>query len=273
MRLADWREGWVTDAIVHRFEGEIVERDDCLVVRTPSNPTFYWGNCLVVQQPPADADLAHWLARFDEEIGRRHPGSRHVAIGIDAEWQGEQWPAWQAAGFEVIVSRMLRLRPGGLVPPPRAPRGAVELREIDLARDTEAVLEVELTDIDGFEPAGYRVYRERKHRAHAAMQAAGVLTWFGLWCDGRLAATCGLMREGAQGRFQHVVTHAGYRRRGLCSALIHGVARHALERWGCQGVYMAADPDDVAIGIYRSVGFADLSTASGLQRRPPHDRR
>lgn len=272
MRLADWREGWRTDAIPHRFEGEIVERDDCLVVRTPANPTYYWGNCLVVQQPPADGELAHWLARFDDEIVRHQPGSQHVAIGIDAEWRSETWPAWQAAGFEVIVNHMLRLQPGDLQPA-RVPRGDVQLRELDLAREAEALIEVEMTDDGGFEPEGYRTYRRRSHARHAAMQAAGALTWFGLWCDGTLAATCGLMRDGVQGRFQHVVTHAAFRRRGLCSALVHAVSRHALDRWGCQGVYMAADPDDVAIGIYRSVGFRDLSTATGLQRRPPQDRR
>lgn len=272
MKLADWREGWVTDAIPHRFVGTVVERDDCLVVRTPSNPTFYWGNCLVVPQAPGDGDLAHWLARFEEEIGRLQPESRHVAIGIDAEWQGQHSPAWQAAGFECIVSRMLRLQPGELRAPPKPARGQVELRELDLAHDAESVIEVETTDIDGFEPAGYRLFRRRAHQGHAAMQAAGVMTWFGLWCDGQLAATCGLMRDGGQGRFQHVVTHAGFRRRGLCTALVHGVARFALERWGCRGVYMAADPDDVAIGIYRAVGFRDLSTAAGLQRRQPQDR-
>ena len=35
----------------------------------------------------------------------------------------------------------------------------------------------------------------------------------------------------------------------------------------------AADPDDVAIGIYRALGFRDLSSGAGLQRKSPQDRR
>ena len=34
--------GWRTDLIFARFDGEVVARDDCLVVRTPTNPGFWW---------------------------------------------------------------------------------------------------------------------------------------------------------------------------------------------------------------------------------------
>jgi ribosomal protein S18 acetylase RimI-like enzyme len=276
MRLADWRVGWRTDAIPHRFDGEVIERDDCLVVRTPSNPTYYWGNCLMLQRLPGDDEVAHWCARFDAEIAQRQPASRHVAIGVDDDFRGERRPAWEAAGFQVLVNVMLRLQDGECRAPARAPRGAVQLRPLDLARESDALIEVEMTDAGGFEPAGYRAYLQDQHRRWRSMQAAGLMMWFGLWCDGLLAATCGLMRDrpetGADGRFQRVVTHSAWRRRGLASALVHGVARHALEQWRCGAVYMAADPDDVAVGIYRSLGFRDISTGIGLQRNAPADR-
>lgn len=276
MRLADLRPGWATDFILHRFDAEVTERDDCLVVRTPANPTYYWGNCLVLPRLPADDELAHWRARFDAEITQRQPASRHVAIGIDDEFRGERRPAWEAAGFALKVNHMLALPAGAQPPLARTPRGRVELRPLDLASEGEALAEVEMTDAEGFEPVGYRAYLMRQHERYLAMQAAGLLRWFGLWCDGRLAATCGLMRdppgEGASGRFQRVVTHAQWRRRGLATSLVHGVSRWGFEQWRLGTLYMAADPDDVAIGIYRSVGFRDLSTGIGLQRNAPADR-
>jgi GNAT superfamily N-acetyltransferase len=276
MRLADLRPGWATDFILHRFDAEVTERDDCLVVRTPANPTYYWGNCLVLPRLPADDELAHWLARFDAEIAQRQPASRHVAIGIDDEFRGERRPAWEAAGFALKVNHMLALPADMQVPLPRAPRGAVALRPLDLATEGEALIEVEMTDAEGFEPVGYRAFLLRQHARCRAMQAAGLLQWFGLWCDGTLAATCGLMRDraadGASGRFQRVVTHAQWRRRGLATSLVHGVCRWGFEQWRVSELYMGADPADVAIGIYRSVGFRDLSTGMGLQRNAPEDR-
>lgn len=276
MRLADWRPGWRTDAILHRFDGELIERPDCLVVRTPSNPTFYWGNCLLLPRLPADGDVQHWCTRFDEEIARHEPRSRHVAIGVDDDWHGERRPAWEAAGFQLLVTTMLGLRPGELQPPARAARGDVRFGPLDLPAASDALTGVEMTDARGFEPEGYRAYLRDQHRRYGAMQAAGLLQWFGVWCDGTLAATCGLMREraepGADGRFQRVVTHAGFRRRGLATVLVHGVARHALEAWRCGAVWIAADPDDVAVHLYRAAGFRDRSTAIALQRNAPEDR-
>jgi GNAT superfamily N-acetyltransferase len=276
LRLADLRPGWRTDFILHRFGAEVIERDDCLVVRTPANPTFYWGNCLVLPHAPLDEDLAHWRARFDEEIARPQPESRHVAIGVDAPYAGEAMPSWRVAGFELKVTMMLRLVPGELRDPRRAARGDVVVRPLDPAVESDAVIEVECTDAGPFEPEGYRAYLRRQWLRYRAMHAAGQLQWFGLWCDGTLAATCGLIREAAEpraaGRFQRVVTHAAWRRRGLATALVHAVTDHALRHWRVGEIYMAADPADVAIGIYRSLGFSDVGTGWGLQRNAPQDR-
>jgi hypothetical protein len=39
--------GYRTDLIFPTFDGEIIDRGDYLVIRTPKNPTFYWGNFLL----------------------------------------------------------------------------------------------------------------------------------------------------------------------------------------------------------------------------------
>ncbi len=253
----------------------MIERDDCIVVRTPGNPTFYWGNCLVLPAPPGDADLAHWQARFDAEIGNLQPDSRHVAIGVAAPWPGMPLPRWEAAGFAVHRTTMLRLAPDALLAPCKPPRGAVELRALDMDTESESLVDLESTDAGGFELGAYREYLRRQHGRYRTMHAAGLLQWFGLWCDGTLAASCGLLRDsagdGAMGRFQRVITHPAWRRRGLCTALVQGVSHFALANWRVREVYMAADPDDVAIGIYRALGYVPVDGAYGLQRNAPGD--
>ena len=76
--------GWRTDLIFPRFDGELLQRSDCLVVRTPHNPTFWWGNFLLFDHAPRAGDAARWLAAFDAEIARPQQQSRHLAFGIDA---------------------------------------------------------------------------------------------------------------------------------------------------------------------------------------------
>ncbi|QPF75122.1 GNAT family N-acetyltransferase [Roseateles sp. DAIF2] len=270
--------GWQTELIFARFDGLVQPRPDCLVIRTPGNPLFYWGNCLVLPRPPRDAELAHWLDRFEAEVGRHTRESGHVAIGFDATAPHEPLTAWQAAGFEIFGTAQLSLEAPAERPAPLPP--GFRFAPLDLARpeQLEAAVAQQCASNDmGYEPAGYRRHRERQMQRYAAMQAAGLGHWFGIWseAEGALVADCGLFRDGTTGlgRFQHVGTHPDWRRRGLCTALIDAVGRHGLQRLGLGTLVMCADPDDVAIGIYESLGYRRRGMHWGAQRRPARDQR
>ncbi|MES1162113.1 MAG: GNAT family N-acetyltransferase, partial [Rhizobacter sp.] len=103
---------------------------------------------------------------------------------------------------------------------------------------------------------GYRLFRERQMVRYGAMDRAGLGHWFGVFTSGgELVADCGLFTDGRLGRFQHVSTHPAWRRRGLCSALVHAVCRHGFEVMQLESLVIIADPLDVAIGLYESLGF------------------
>jgi RimJ/RimL family protein N-acetyltransferase len=266
--------GWQTDLIFARFDGLVIERHDCLVVRTPGNPLFYWGNCIVLPEAPRDQDLAHWLARFEQEVGRYTRESGHVAIGFDALGPHAPLLSWQAAGFEVFGTAQLSLAADLLREParPLAPEFRFAALDLGDAAQREAAVALQCASNDsGFEPEHYRRHRERQMARYAAMQAAGLGGWFGIWRGDQLLADCGLFRQGALGRFQHVGTHPAWRRRGLCSALIHHVTRLGLGEMGLQRIVMCADPHDVAIGIYEAVGYQRDGRYWGAQRRPMRD--
>lgn len=275
--MLDLLPGWRSAFLLHRFSGLVVQRDDCIVVRTPANPLHYWGNFLLLPAAPRDDELAHWRKRFDEEITALQPSSLHVAFGINRPQLAEPLPAWQADGFELIEDAVLRLPPSQLQAPPRAARGRIEFRALDLARELGAVVALQCADDHGLDPARFTEHRERQMALYAAMAQRGQAAWFGVWCDGVLAADCGLMRAdpatGAaiEGRFQHVSTHPAWRRRGLCSALIHGVSTWGFSQWGLQSLLMCADPHDVAIGVYESLGYRRVASDWRLQRLAPHD--
>ncbi len=276
MRVSDLRLGWRTDLILHACGGELWERDDCIVICTPANPSFYWGNFLLLPQAPRDGELVHWQLRFEQELGTRLPLARHRTFGINAVPAGEDLPSWLAAGYELIETAVLEQRPGELRARARAPRGTVVVRPLDLATELETAVALQCADDHGFEPVGYELHRRQQMRRYALMAEQGRARWFGLWCDGVLAADCGLMRSGtaagALGRFQHVSTHPLWRRRGLCTALIHAVTTWGFEHWQLSSTVMCADPGDVAIGIYQELGYRRVDDEWGLQQRAPQDR-
>ncbi len=273
MRLSALQPGWRTEFILHRHGALVHERDDCIVVRTPDNPTFYWGNFLLLPTAPVDADLPRWRARFAQEISALQPASQHEAFGINQPPQHAALPGWQAAGFESIQTAVLRLRPAQLRAVAKPARGRLRFEQLDLVRDAEAIVALECADPQGFEPVGYADFRRRQLQRYAAMARRGNAAWFGVFCDGVLAADCGLMRDDTLGRFQRVATHPDWRRRGLCTALVHGVSAWGFAHWGLEQILMCADPDDVAIGIYETLGYERIGREWCLQRNAPQDRR
>ena len=70
------------------------------------------------------------------------------------------------------------------------------------------------------------------------------------------------------GRFQHVVTHPAYRRRGICGTLVYEIGSLALTRDDVDYLVMHADPDYHAARIYRSLGFQQTEFLYSLQKMP-----
>jgi GNAT superfamily N-acetyltransferase len=66
---------------------------------------------------------------------------------------------------------------------------------------------------------------------------------------------------------QEVVTDRDHRRRGLARAMVSAALREAVEvrRVPC---CLCADAEDVAAGLYRSLGFDDIGRTLMLWRRP-----
>ena len=45
-----------TDLVHDRHSAEVVEHDDCIVIKTPQRPTYFWGNYLIMRLPPGSGD-------------------------------------------------------------------------------------------------------------------------------------------------------------------------------------------------------------------------
>ena len=269
--------GWRTDLIFPRFDAQVIERLGCLVVRTPHNPTFYWGNFLLFDHPPRAGDAAAWLAAFDAEIARDQALSRHIAFGVDTP---QAWPLpadMVAAGLVLDANTVLTMRAPELRWPRRALDPQFSIRALDLPAEASLAVELQVAaDAGNFEPTGYRVFRQRQMQRYGAMVAAGLGGWFGVIAatssGAQLVADCGLFIDGSGlGRFQFVSTHPAWRRRGLCTALIHAVCQHGFSTLALHTLVIVADPLDVAIGLYESLGFERGESTWHLERRPAHD--
>ncbi len=254
--------GYRTDLLFLRFDGEVTDRGDHLAVRTPTNPTFHWGNFLLFDGPPGKDDFERWRGLFAEEIGKP-PDVEHVAFGWDGVdgAVGEVGP-FLDAGFRLDDAVVLAA--ASVRRPPKYCEEA-EVRPLREAWEWEAVVEAQVAGRDPeYGEAGYRTFALRQMARRRAMVDAGLGLWFGAFLDGRLAGDLGVFAFEGLGRFQSVGTHPDFRRRGVCGALVHQAAAYAFERMGAKRLVMVADAHYHAARIYESVGFAPVERQMGL---------
>ena len=239
---------------------EVEVHDRYVVVRTPANPTYFWGNFVLFATPVEPDAVEERLDLFACVF----PEAGHVAWGIDSvDGTVGAEDEVVAAGFE--VSRDTVLTASVLRAPPRTTDA--ELRPIESDADWRQALALHIACTEGDEHVTEEFLAGQVAAARALCDR-GHATWFGAFEDGKLRSSLGLVSDGSGlGRFQSVETHPDARRRGLASALVHHAGKAALDR-GAKRLVIVADPNYHAICIYRSLGFVESETQVQLTRPP-----
>lgn len=245
--------GLRTELMLRGFESNIEVKPSYIVVRTPQNPTYRWGNYLIFQAPPTPGDLQRWKQISHDELGPLN----HFVFAWD-NVSGEQGAAQEflEAGFwleETVVQTAQRVNS------PRTLNTHCQYRTFNSDTDWVQWLEMALLQnatlpAEEREGAGYGAFLELKIAEYRRMIAAGWGNWFGAFLDGRLVASMGLFAKDGLGRFQSVDTHPEFRRQGLAGTLLH-VAQYGFGTLGAKDLVILADQHYFAKDLYTSVGF------------------
>lgn len=272
MRLGDLNSlGRRTDLIFARFSGEVVERADYIAVKTPSNPTYHWGNYLIFDRAPLPGDLKAWSAIFEREFDYL-PEGHHLAFTWDALDAGQgEVEEFLAAGYELDSAYVLAT--GEVKTPPKV-NAEVAVRKIESDADWEAVIRngVLCSDPKYFSSeAKCEEFQRSRMQEYRRMSEAGLGHWFGAYLGDQLVGDLGIYHDGEIGRYQNVGTHPEHRRKGVCGTLVYETANLAFAEYGVTKLVMEADTEYHAAKIYESVGFQRCETNYALtwwQRNP-----
>lgn len=250
--------GLATDLAILELEGStITDHGDHLVVRTESNPTYYWGNFLILDTAPAASEIPSWIARFEEEF----PDAAHRAFAV-LEVERDHSP-WTGHGCTVELDSALAATQ---LVAPGPPSIDAEIRAFS-ADDWEQSARLSAED-DHSDPEARLTFERRRALAERRQAESGQGRWFGAFVKGRLVARAGIVLLGPRARYRFVVTHPDFRRRGLAGALVHAAGEWALAQPGVEQVVIVADTDGPAINLYRSLGFREAGSHIGVERLP-----
>lgn len=267
--------GIQTDVMIARLRGSTIEdRGDHQIVRSPANPDFWWGNFMVLPNPPDAEQVPRWIERFVATF----PASKHLAFAIDLASDaaahsapneiGVHWTAaWVDHGLEYSPSSVMSAT---TVSVPPHPQPAATCRPLSTSADWDQWVELRVANNDQPGDSSYRGFVLKSGHEIRAMIANGAGQWFGAFRDGELCSTLGLFTDGGgTARFQSVDTHPAARRQGFAGTLVHHAAQWGFRELGAHTLVIVADPAAEAIRVYRSLGFVEQETEHQLERPPP----
>ena len=251
--------GYRTDLAILALEGsQVTDRGDHLVIRTPGNPDYWWGNFLLLRDLKPDSG-GGWLSRFTAEF----PDAQHIALGLDETDAGAGNPG-ELAG--TTMERNAVMTATSVHAPPQPNTDAV-FRPLEGDADWQQSFELAAA-VHAGEPGGDAGFLTARVAAKRALAEAAHGAWFGAFLDGTLVSQLGLVTgKSGLARYQSVETHPAARRRGLAGTLVWQAGATALDG-DASTLVMVADPEDAAIRVYRSVGFTVTEPQLSFIRPP-----
>lgn len=254
--------GYITDLFFPRFDGLIRESENYLVVESPSNREFHWGNFLLFNKAPQFGDLLRWKELFRKEFSHA-PEITHFAFGWDTTQQDLGASSeFINASFYLSDSVVLSATS---VQAPRFLNPQVECRPLLTDEEWFAAVEMQVECRDPEHTLeAFRVFKVNRMKRYREMSEAGHGFFFGAYLNGRVVGSLGIYQDREIARFQTVVTSPRHRGVGICRSLVYQVSKFALEKMGAKTLVMVADDEGIARRIYEEVGFKPVEKQFGL---------
>lgn len=250
--------GHQSELIFTSFDGAFETHPDYAVLRTLSNPNYFWGNLLIMPKAPQLGDCEKWIELFKNEF--IDPRIYHMTFTWNEDGGGDV-SEFQARGFEFESTAVMQAN--SVHPPPKF-NSEIIVRPITSLEWREMIeLQVRAAD-DHLPKEEWRKFYKAQSQRYIAMEKAGMGHWFGAFLDHKLVAGLGIYQHQGLGRFQSVATDPAFQRRGICGTLVYQSAQYALEKMPINQLVMCADPDYFALKIYQSVGFEQIRIDHGV---------
>jgi ribosomal protein S18 acetylase RimI-like enzyme len=241
-----------TDLALYGRFGELGDRGDYLVVRTPEEPTSYLGNQIIIRGDVTADRVAQWLAVFRDEFSDLE-AVRHVTLNVQGAIDPP--PETKLRHVENLVLSLAKPFP--------APALDTDFEVTRLNDDASWRLFVDWRFAQA-KPAG-RAYFHRHFASQRVLAEAGRAAWFIARVATTPAASLGIIDCHGVARFQAIQTEPAFQRRGIATHLVQLALAVADREFGADRAVLVASADNAgAISLYTRLGFAVAGKQSFL---------
>jgi ribosomal protein S18 acetylase RimI-like enzyme len=249
--------GLSTDLQLLALRGQIVDRGDYLVVSTPDDRGYYFGNLLVLRAAPQVGEVAYWTRKFREE--HTSDEIKHVTLVWDTiSGDVGARTELEAAGFTVEVNDVMT------APTRDISRALTSVAIRTLVAD-EVLASADLSWANGDRhDDAYRQFLDRRALWKSELVRKGSARFYGAFDGETLVGSLGLVSLGDVARYQDVEVAASHRKRGIASALLATAAADAT----AETLVIVAESEGAAGRVYERAGFRVIERTASACRRP-----
>ncbi len=246
-----------TDLFFEKHSGEIIERDDYIIVRTPEKQDYYWGNYLIFRERPTLSDAALWTKQFDDAFksmdGIEHRSLSWDVRGLEPPLDPEVIQAFVSAGYGYIPNICHEL---GVLTTPTYMNDDISIRPITTEQEWAEVLNAQfLCWVKDFEPVSFLEFKRWQVQRWKTLVEMGKGIWFGAFQGEQHVGNAGVFRGDDFVRYQSVSVHPDYRKAGVCRTLIYEMSKWVSGNKGAIPQIIVSEENTSAMRAYQSLGF------------------
>jgi len=245
--------GLRTNLFFNAVSGTVDFTPACIAINSATCREYYFGNYLILYQPPCDADLDTLESRFAALIGKQEAIAHTVFV-----WSADRIAPLYIArflqrGYSYACETVLLARPEHVISSTPL-ESRFSIRRYHQPDDWTQWYALQMEDKDAVQDdEKYHAYLRFLQATYMTLIKQGRGAWWGAFDGTRQVANLGLFFDGEVGRFQSVYTQEKYRNRGLCRALLAAAALDASTI--AQQLVIVADDDHYALRLYEKMGF------------------
>ena len=248
----DHNIGFQSECIISQLESELEEKEEFIILRTPSKPMYYFGNLLALKVPLSQHTKADWLAIFDQAFAATK-GIQHYTFSWSRQLSEEPVSEFIDAGFEYEEIHVLTQQKADFIAPTQLNNDFL-YRPLLSDSDWQQWVELSVSERQGNHAQdSYREFLSGQSANYRALAAQGLGEYYGAFSNNRLIGFAGLYYQASLARFQHVLVAPEFQNRGVAKALITNLIGRAPQT--VSTLVILADEHYHASRLYQSLGF------------------
>lgn len=262
--------GFKSEYVINHLNCEVIETDEFIVLKTPDNPNYYFGNQLVLKVPLHSKTRKQWQHAFRQAFADM-PQVTHEAYS----WQrGEQLPTnalqeFANDNFIYEEDHILTLPRSQFITPHQL-NNQVSIRALRTEADWQQWMQLSIEEMtDTYQETNLRPYLIAKKTKYQQLETNGHGQYLGAFVGDRLIGYAGLYHLNNLARFQSVHVIPEYENQKIAKTLLTRLIEQVNPQ--VETLIIVADEHYHATLLYQSLGFKVTERQCNLCWWPQRD--